>query len=131
MKLFKKKRATKNSAAYDIPVLNSGVVEPGGTYVFDTDASFKIADDECALIIARSSLGFKKNLMLVNNVGLIDSDYYPNEVKIKVYNFGTEPVTIEKGERIAQALIIKYETLDGEELTDFIRDGGFGSTGRL
>lgn len=130
MKLFKKQRATKESAGYDIPVLKGGAVKPHETYVFETDANFEIKEDEVALIISRSSLGFNKNLMLVNSVGVIDSDFYPNTIKIKVYNFGSETVIIDDGERLAQALIFKYSKLNGELEPLKKRTGGFGSTGK-
>lgn len=128
MKLFKKRRETKHSAGYDIPVIKGATIRPGETHVFDTDCALDIKDDEVALIFSRSSVGFKKDLMLVNSVAVIDSDFYPNEMKIKVYNFGNKTQVIEDGERLAQAVIVKYETLDGEELSEVIRESGIGST---
>ncbi|MDC7243177.1 MAG: hypothetical protein PQJ44_04400, partial [Sphaerochaetaceae bacterium] len=66
-------------------------------------------------------------------VGIIDSDYYNNpdnegEIMLILYNFGKEPVAINKGERIAQGIFMKYFTVDENETT-IKRLGGFGSTG--
>lgn len=126
--LFKKRRETKDSAGYDIPVLKGGKVRPFRTKVFDTDCALDIKNDEVALIFARSSVGFKRNLMLVNSVGVIDADFHPNAIKVKVFNFGFKTQVIKDGERLAQAVIIKYETLDNEVEPESIRVGGIGST---
>ena len=66
-------------------------------------------------------------------VGIIDSDYYNNpdnegEIILIMYNFGHETVTIEKGERIAQGIFMKYLIVD-EDNNKVKRLGGFGSTG--
>ncbi|GAB6109181.1 dUTP diphosphatase [Fusibacter bizertensis] len=81
---------------------------------------------------ARSGLSIKNGITLVNCVGTIDSDYR-GELKIPVINLGNEPFTINKGDRIAQLIIAKYERIDWEAV-DSIEDthrgtGGFGSTG--
>ncbi|MBS7528000.1 dUTP diphosphatase [Fusibacter paucivorans] len=81
---------------------------------------------------ARSGLSIKNGITLVNCVGTIDSDYR-GELKIPVINLGDAPFVIERGDRIAQLIITKYETIAWEE-ADSIDDtergiGGFGSTG--
>ncbi|MDK2865906.1 MAG: dUTP pyrophosphatase [Clostridiales bacterium] len=81
---------------------------------------------------ARSGLSIKNGITLVNCVGTIDSDYR-GELKIPVINLGDAPFVIERGDRIAQLIITKYETVAWEE-ADSIDDtergiGGFGSTG--
>lgn len=65
-----------------------------------------MAYDEYLAIHIRSSMAIKRKLALVNSTGIIDSDYYNNEeneghIMIALLNFGNEPVTLEKGERIA------------------------------
>lgn len=128
MKLFKKQRATTHSAGYDIPVIKGATIRPGEIHTFETDCALDIKEDEVALIFSRSSVGFKKDLMLVNSVGVIDSDFHPNELKVRVYNFGEKTQVIEDGERLAQAVIVKYETLTEEIIPEQLRDGGIGST---
>lgn len=79
----------------------------------------------------RSGLAIKKGLNLINCVGTIDADYR-DEWGIPVVNQGLEPVSIEDGERICQAILNKVEVIDWkevEELTGEDRGGGFGHSG--
>ncbi len=81
---------------------------------------------------ARSGLSIKNGITLVNCVGTIDSDYR-GELKIPIINLGDEPFTINKGDRIAQLIIAKYERIEWEAV-ETVEDthrgtGGFGSTG--
>lgn len=71
--------------------------------------------------------------MLANNTGIIDSDYYNNpdnegHLMIGLYNTGSEAITIQRGERIAQGIFMKYLTCD-DDCAEGTRLGGFGSTG--
>jgi dUTP pyrophosphatase len=83
---------------------------------------------------ARSSLSFKKGLKQANGIGVIDSDFCgPNdEISIAVHNFTNEPVTVERGERIAQGLFVKVEQAVWNEVAEMTAAsrGGFGSTGK-
>jgi dUTP pyrophosphatase len=81
----------------------------------------------------RSGLAFKHGIMVVNSPGLIDAGYR-GEVRISLYNSGSEPFLVGVGERIAQLVVQRVEdptfTAAGE-LPDTVRgDGGFGSSGR-
>ena len=85
-----------------------------------------------AQVRARSGLAVKHGIGLVNGIGTIDSDYR-GEVKVALINWGSEPFTIENGDRIAQLVIAAYERVTWEE-TDSLDDtergaGGFGHTG--
>lgn len=82
---------------------------------------------------ARSGLAIKHGITLINSVGTIDSDYR-GEIRVPLVNLSNEPFVIKHGERIAQMIIAKYESVDFvevEELSDTDRGvGGFGSTGK-
>ncbi|MBU3819755.1 MAG: dUTP diphosphatase [Candidatus Faecalibacterium intestinavium] len=86
-----------------------------------------------ALVYARSGLSIKHGLCMANGVGVIDSDYR-GELKVPMINLGTEPCTIQPGERIAQLCIAPVYTaafVPAQELGETERgQGGFGSTGR-
>lgn len=89
--------------------------------------------DEVLNIYPRSSLFKKKSLILTNSVGIIDADYYDNHdneghILISLYNVGEESVSIQKGERIAQAIFGKYLLADEDDFISGSRLGGFGST---
>lgn len=125
-------RKTKGSAGYDIASRKSMIIAPKEVAFVPTGIKAYMQEDEVLQIYPRSSLGFKKNLMKVNSVGIIDSDYYNNpdnegEISLIFYNFGDQPVKIEKNERIAQGIFIKYLKADKDN-TLAKRLGGFGST---
>jgi dUTP pyrophosphatase len=90
----------------------------------------------CAVILPRSGLGHKKGLVLGNSVGLIDADYTA-QCFISVWNRnppGSEAITIEPGERIAQMMFLPVVRPQLNVVAEFSRSsergaGGFGSTG--
>lgn len=85
-----------------------------------------------AQIRPRSGMAIKKGITMINTPGTIDSDYR-GEIKIAVVNLSGEVQTIEDGERVAQMVIAKHETINWNEvalLDDTERGaGGFGHTG--
>ena len=80
----------------------------------------------------RSGLAAKHGISLVNAPGTVDADYR-GEIKVILINFGEEPFTIKRGDRIAQMVInevVRAELIHVEELNGTERgDGGFGHTG--
>ena len=91
--------------------------------------------DEDLYVYSRSSLGYKYDVCLTNCVGVIDSDYYNNpdnegHFKVKLSNNGDKDFVINNGDRIAQAVFMKYLTVDDEEEIVNKRVGGLGSTGK-
>ena len=79
------------------------------------------------MLYARSSLAIKRGLILQNTTGIIDSDFYPLEIKIALRNTTDKPVKLLKNERCAQGIFLKYLVSDNGNL-DNTRDGGIGST---
>lgn len=86
-----------------------------------------------AQIRPRSGLAAKYGISVTNSPGTIDADYR-GEIKVLLVNLSAESFTINKGERIAQMVIARHETIEWDEveqLDDTQRGaGGFGSTGR-
>lgn len=127
-------RGTNTSSGYDISTPVDIIIEPGETSeLIMTDVCVQLQPNEFLMIVPRSSLGIKRNLMMVNTVGIIDSDYYDNvsnggNIGIKLYNFGRNLVTISAGEKLVQGIILKYETFG--DYVAATRDGGFGSTSK-
>lgn len=90
-------------------------------------------EDEYLQIVNRSSNPLKRFLALPNGVGIIDADYYNNEVNeghlfVQLINFGLTDYTIEKGDRIAQAIFTPFLKADGDTGGLAKRNGGFGSS---
>lgn len=86
-----------------------------------------------AQVRPRSGLAFKHGITVLNSPGTIDADYR-GEVKVLLINLGNNPFVINHGERIAQLIIAKHETISWqvvEELSNTERGaGGYGSTGK-
>ena len=111
-------------------------LEPGKLQLVPTGVKAYMQAGEWLGMHIRSSMAVKKRLMLVNNVGIIDADYYNNadnegHIMLALLNMGSEPVVLPKGERVAQGIFYNYLTADGDEkVTKAVRGGGFGSTGK-
>ena len=125
------KRATAHSIAYDIYSPVDFTVKPGEKYMLWTNVKAQFNSDEALLINVRSSMG-KKSIMLANLQGWIECDYYNNadnegNIGLMFYNYGTEEWKIQKNDRIAQAMFIKYLVTDDDN-AEGIRSGGWGST---
>ena len=110
------------------------VLAPHAVTVVPTGLKAYMGDDEYLSVFIRSSLAFKKGLMLANSTGIVDSDYYNNpdnegHIMIAYYNTGDTPYTVEKGDRIGQGIFMKYLTVD-EDAASGMRTGGIGSTGK-
>ena len=128
-------RKTTESAGYDIECAEAVTLEPNQVVLVPTGLKAFMAYDEYLAIHIRSSMAIKRKLALVNSTGIIDSDYYNNEdneghIMIALLNFGNEPVTHEKGERVAQGIFSKYLITTDDDATG-VRTGGFGSTGTM
>ena len=128
-------RKTELSAGYDISAAEEVVLEPGKLVLVPTGVKAYMQAGEFLGLHIRSSMAVKKHLMLVNNVGIIDADYYnaDNEghIMVALLNMGSEAVTIPQGERIAQGIFYNYLTVDDDDKVEkAVRAGGFGSTGK-
>jgi len=85
-----------------------------------------------AQVRPRSGLAAKKGITVLNSPGTIDSDYR-GEVRVILVNLSNEKFIIEDGERIAQMVIAKHESINWSEVTNLNKtergSSGFGSTG--
>lgn len=123
---------TSGSACFDLQAHTTHTLRKNELFNFGTDLRCEIPNGWCLLVFARSSLGQKK-LIIPNSVGVIDSDYR-GQIKVPILSLNDEDVTIEKGQRIAQALLVRAEHAflqRATSLSDTTRgEGGFGSTGQ-
>ena len=107
-------------------------IAPQETKLIPTGLAMEIPLGWAGLIYARSGLATKRGLAPANKVGVVDPDYR-GEIMVSLHNHGTQPQTVESGERIAQLVLTPYLTAcfhETDELSETVRGtGGFGSTG--
>ena len=129
-------RKTAKSAGYDLEAAETTVLAPHAVTVVPTGLKAFMEDDEYLSIFIRSSLAFKKGLMLANSTGIVDSDYYNNadnegHIMAKLTNDSNEGKVLEihPGEGFLQGIFMPYGITEDDE-ADGVRNGGFGSTDR-
>lgn len=113
------KRDSMRTACYDIYILEDFTINPNEIKKIPTGLKSYFEDDEVLMLIVRSSMGFKYNIRLCNQVGIIDADYYDNadnegHMWLRIQNEGDKAVTFKKGDAIAQGLFLKYLTTDDD-----------------
>lgn len=129
------KRSTKFSAGYDFYIPYDLTIKKDEVVLIPTGIKVMLNTDEFLGIYIRSSLGFKYNLRMCNQVGIIDSDYYNNpsnegHIFVKLKNEGDNDIILKKYDRYVQGIIQKYYIVDNEKEIEDIRVGGIGSSGR-
>jgi dUTP pyrophosphatase len=128
------KYSTNESAGLDLraELLSPIVLEPGQRSLIPTGLKIALPTGYEAQVRPRSGLAYKHGITVLNSPGTIDADYR-GDVGVILINHGSEPFTIENGERIAQLIIAKFVQIDWDEvlaLSSTSRgEGGFGSTG--
>lgn len=113
-------RETKYAAGYDFFAINPFVLKPGETIKIPTGIKADMMEDEVLFLIVRSSMGFKYNVRMCNQVGVIDKDYYNNKdneghIFLKIKNEGEKDYVVNKYDRIGQGIFLKYLTVEDEE----------------
>ena len=126
-------RQTTGSAGFDLASAEPDfVLAPGERRLVSTGLAVEIPPGIEGQVRPRSGLALRHGITMPNAPGTIDSDYR-GEVRVILQNLGTEPVTIVRGDRIAQLVFARYEIpelIDATELEQSTRGaGGFGSTG--
>lgn len=126
--------ATAGSACFDLySITEHRTVMPSSPQTVKTGLAFEIPEGNVMLIFSRSGHGFNFGTRLANCVGVIDSDYR-GEVLVKLTSDERgRPLHVNKGDRVAQALVIQIEQVEfffADELSETARSGGFGSTGQ-
>ena len=128
------RRGSKNSSGYDFFSINDIVLRPGEIVKIPTGYKASFMEDEALLLVVRSSMVFKANIRMCNQVGVIDSDYYGNtsnegHMWVALKNEGDNDYIIKKGDAYCQGIFVKYLTVD-DDRADGVRTGGIGSTNK-
>ena len=124
---------TAGAAGFDLASSADLTVAPGAVALVPTGLVIEVPPGHFLGVFARSSTPLKRGLMVANGVGVVDSDYCgpKDEIKIEVLNFTATPVSIRRGDRLAQGVIVPFVRAEWQEREAPTRDtrGGFGATG--
>ena len=124
---------TQGSSGMDLKAKEDYIIKPKERCLVKTGLYIELPEGFEGQIRGRSGLALKNGITLANGIGTIDSDYR-GEIMVILINHGEETFMINKGDRIAQLIIAKYEKAEWETVTE-ISDtgrgtGGFGSSGK-
>jgi len=126
---------TSGASGMDIMafIKTSITIKPKTSCIIPTGLTMAFSEDYEVQIRPRSGLAAKSNISVLNTPGTIDSDYR-GEIKVIIYNHGSENFIVNNNDRIAQMIlapIIKMDLQETDKLPETIRgEGGFGSTGK-
>jgi dUTP pyrophosphatase len=125
--------ATARAAGFDLAAAADIEIPPRSIRLIGTGLVIAVPDGYFLGIFARSSTPLKRGLMVANGVGVIDADYCgpDDEIKIQVLNITDAPVTVSKGDRLAQGIVLPCPRVEWDEVQEISQPtrGGFGSTG--
>jgi dUTP pyrophosphatase len=125
---------TAGSVAFDLYARETVSIKPWTPTIIPANVIIEVPKGYFLMLASRSSTPIKKHLMVANGIGVIDEDYHgdTDEIGVQVLNFSQAEVIVERGERIAQALLVQIAKVVEFEIVDSIKKksrGGFGSTG--
>ena len=126
---------TEGAVAFDLYARTTMTIKPWEPTIVPANVVIEVPKGYFLMLASRSSTPLKKKLMVANGIGVIDEDYHgdKDEIGVQMLNFSKKPVTLERGERIAQALLVQIAKVVEFDIVDSIKKesrGGFGSTGR-
>ena len=126
------KHAKAGDAGLDLTTRQTVEIAPQGTVMVSTGVAFEIPEGYYGAVVPRSGMASKRGLTIVNTPGTIDSNYR-GVVMLPLYNAGHETIVVERGERVAQIIIKRHETVECVEVSELSETergcGAFGSTG--
>ncbi len=127
------KHETTGSVGFDLVCREAAAVPPGEIRLIPANVIVEVPQGYMLMVAARSSLPLKRGLMISNGVGVIDQDYHgpEDEIRVQVYNFTEHPVEVDRGDRLAQGILVRVAQVAWQEVQEMDQDtrGGFGSTG--
>ena len=125
-------RAYEGDGGVDLRAASPVRLEPRERATVPTGMAVAIPEGHAGLVVPRSGLASRHGIGVVNAPGLIDSGYR-GEIAVILVNHGSDPVEVERGDRIAQLVVIPVVTqefVEVDELPSSTRgEDGFGSTG--
>lgn len=127
-------RIRPGDAAFDLPARADGIIAAGARSLVGTGFALAVPANHAGLILPRSGLALKHGITVLNGPGLIDAGYR-GEIKVILHNTGDDAFSYERGQRIAQLLVLPIPQLalamvdDLPAAPDDRGASGFGSSG--
>lgn len=123
---------TAGSVGFDFVCRESVAIKPHSLELIPANVIVETPPGYMLMVTLRSSTPRKLGLLIPHGVGVIDQDYCgeDDEIKIQVYNFSSNPVTVERGDKIAQGIFVRVDAAQWSEVDRIETEtrGGFGST---
>lgn len=123
---------TLGAAAMDCMVREDVEIPSKGIAMVPLNIALRPPRGHFVLLVARSSL-HKRGLMMANSVGIGDEDFSgdEDEYRAALYNFLGEPVSVRRGERLVQMMVLPFDRVEWQEVETLgvLNRGGFGTTG--
>ena len=123
---------TDGSVGFDLLCRESVTVAPQTVTLIPANVIIETPPGYMLMVTLRSSTPRKLGLLIPHGVGVIDLDYCGegDEIQIQIYNFTNQPVTVERGDKIAQGIFVRVDTAEWSEVPEMSSEtrGGFGST---
>ena len=124
---------TDESAGFDLAAAHDVTIGPRSIALVRTGLVIEVPSGHFLAIFARSSTPLKRGLTVANGVGVVDPDYCgpTDEVMIQVLNVTEASVTVTRGDRLAQGIVLAAPRVSWNEVQDLrvTARGGFGATG--
>lgn len=124
--------SASEDAGMDLHAVDAVTLDPGVPAAVATGLVVEIPPGYEGQVRPRSGLALKHAISMPNAPGTIDPGYR-GELRVLLINLGREPYAIQKGDRIAQLILARYEAVEwdeGEVGGSTRGSGGFGSSGR-
>ncbi len=124
---------TSGAVAFDLTSRIDMTIAPKTLGLIPANVVIETPPGYMLMVSSRSSTPKKKGLLIPHGIGIVDRDYCgeKDEVMMQFYNFTDQEVSVAKGERIGQAVFVRIDKSEWEEVSEMNADsrGGFGSTG--
>lgn len=127
------KYETAGAVCFDVYVRESATIPAQGFNTVPANLIIETPPGYALVLAARSSTAHKKGMTMRNGIGIFDQDFCGNgdEMRVMLQNLTDKDIQVERGERLGQAMFMKIETAEWEEVDDMENEtrGGLGSTG--
>src|SRR5918992_5244833 len=112
--------ATSRSAGFDLASAVDIDIPPRSIRLVGTGLVIAVPEGYFLGIFARSSTPLKRGLMVANGVGVVDADYCgpADEIKVQLMNITDAPVTVRKGDRLAQGIVLQAPRIEWNEVVE-------------